>query len=191
MSVNRSVMAAPLWSGHNRWLRSTIPVSLRSWLLDPASLTDRLKKTCSGCFSVRVLNEAWQRPRLDEVRVLSMKTSTVAWVREVQLLCDGHPWVFARTVIPITTLTGSQRLLTHLGNRPLGAYLFTHPGMRRGRVELARIRQGQAMFTEANAGVDENMQEIWGRRSVFRLTGKPLLVAEMFLPALSKNRKQT
>lgn len=178
--------AAPAWSRHRRWLRSRVPEGLLSWLLDSGSLTDSLKQACNGRFEVRVLGERWQRPRLDESRLLGARAYTVAWVRQVQLLCDGKPWVFARTVIPATTLTGPQRRLAHLGSRPLGAFLFADPHMRRGLVEIAPLRAGYAMFRAAVSGLERPPPEVWGRRSVFRLGGKPLLVTEVFLPPVGK-----
>lgn len=176
--------AMPVWLRYERWSRARIPPALRAWLLDAGSLTDRLKKHCDGCFEVRVLAEGWQRPRLDEARALGMPAGRVGWVRQVQLLCDGTPWVFARTVVPASTLTGAQRRLARLGNRPLGAFLFADPGLQRGAVELACIRSGQAMFRAASQGLKRKPAAIWGRRSVFRSGGKPLLVAELFLPAI-------
>ena len=130
------------------------------------------------------MDEGWQRPRLDEARALGIRSSQIGWVRQVQLLCEGTPWVFARTVVPVSTLSGAQRQLARLGNRPLGAFLFADPGMQRGPVELACIRKGQAMFSEASLGLKQKPAEVWGRRSVFRVGGKPLLVAELFLPAV-------
>ena len=130
------------------------------------------------------MDEGWQRPRLDEARVLGMPRWNIGWVRQVQLLCDGRPWVFARTVIPVRTLSGAERRLARLGNRPLGAFLFADPGMSRGAVELARIGNEHAMFAEATSGIVDSPAEIWGRRSVFRIGGKPLLVTEVFLPAV-------
>lgn len=170
---------------HNRWLRGRVPADVRSWLLEAGSLTDRLRTACRGCFGVRVLAEGWQRPRLDETRALGMRPAAVAWVREVQLLCDGEPQVFARTIVPKKTLSGAQRQLAHLGSRPLGAYLFADPGMRRSAVELACIRPGQAMFVAATEGLRDTPPFIWGRRSVFWIGGKPLLVTELFLPAVA------
>jgi chorismate--pyruvate lyase len=161
-----------------------LPRALRAWLIDPTSLTDRIRGACAGAFCVRVLREGYQRPRLDESKVLGIRRGRFAWVREVQLLCDAEPWVFARTVIPLTSLTGPQRRLAHLGNRPLGAYLFAHPATSRGLVEVASIRRGQAMFAQAVVGVARPGDRIWGRRSVFRVNGKPLLVTEVFLPGL-------
>lgn len=184
VSRSTSSRTAPRWRGHRRWLRQQVPGALRPWLLDSGSLTDRLKCSCPGVFSVRVLDETWQRPQLDEMRVLSMPVTARAWVRQVQLLCDGKPWVFARTVVPVTTLSGAQRRLAYLGNRPLGAYLFADPGMQRSPVQLARIIRGSTLFEDAVQGLARKPQAIWGRRSVFRVGGKPLLVSEIFLPAI-------
>lgn len=184
MPAQLTISGAPAWSPRTRLLRGRIPAVLEAWLLDTGSLTDRMKRACRGHFEVRVVDEGWQRPRLDEVRALGMRYGMVGWVRQVQLLCDGHPWVFARTIVPVTTLTGAQRRLAHLGNRPLGAFLFADPGMQRGPVEVAAIRNGQAMFSLATAGLRRKPAEIWGRRSVFRVGGKPLLVTEIFLPAI-------
>jgi chorismate--pyruvate lyase len=102
----------------------------------------------------------------------------------VQLLCDERPWVFARSLIPARTLRGRGRRLTQLGTRPLGQVLFTDPGVRRGPVEIARIAVGQRLHQQAFAGLAEPPDAIWGRRSVFWIEERPLLVCEIFLPGL-------
>lgn len=154
---------------------------LRDWLLDTGSLTRRVRQACSGRFRVQVEFQGWGRPRLDESLALRLRQPLRALIREVHLLCDGRPWVFARTVIPISTLRGRERRLAHLGERPLGAVLFADPHMTRGPVEVACVRPGQSLYVAAVQGLKRRPTEIWGRRSVFRLGGKPLLVSEFFL----------
>ncbi len=179
-----SIRRASQWAVHTRWLRSRLPCALRPWLLDAGSLTDRIRQRCEGCFRVQVVSEGWQRPYRDEVQALSLRPTTLGWVRQVQLLCDEIPWVFARTVIPIRTLSGAQRRLIRLGERPLGAFLFADPALQRAAVELARITPGHALYAAASGGLGIRPEALWGRRSVFRLGGKPLLVTEVFLPAI-------
>ncbi len=181
---------APVWLSHRSWSKINLPVALRRWLLDPSSLTDQLKRACDGNFKVRVIDEFWAKPRVDEMRVLGMRAGTIARIRQVQLLCNDRPSVFARTVIPSSTLSGKQRRLAYLGNKPLGAYLFADPYMKRGEVELACIRPGQATFSEATSGSKRKPNNIWGRRSVFRIGGKPLLVSEVFLPGLPARKSR-
>lgn len=129
-----------------------------------------------------MLSQAWGAPRTDEARLLAMPKGQRAMVRQVQLLCDEQPWIFARTVIPVTSLSGRLRRLVHLGTRPLGGMLFADPGMRRGNVQLARIRAGEDLYRAATSHLPQPPAEIWGRRSVFRIADKPLLVSELFLP---------
>lgn len=172
------------WRTSKQLARGLSDDELRTWLFDPASLTQRVRETCSGTFSVRVECQGWGRPRLDEYRALGLRIGRRALIREVHLLCDDRPWVFARTVIPVTTLSGEQRHLAHLGNRPLGAVLFADPHMVRGPVEVAPIHQGHPLHLAAVQGLKRKPAVIWGRRSVFRLGGKPLLVSEFFLPEI-------
>ena len=152
------------------------------WLLDPASLTLRLQQLCGTRFRVQVVSQGWGRPRLDEAQELGMAGRERAIIRQVQLMCADHPWIYARTVIPATSLRGKLKRLAQLGSRPLGAMLFADPGMQRGVVELARILPGQGLFADATRAVEGTPASIWGRRSVFRITGRPLLVSEIFLP---------
>jgi len=175
-------LLATRWKPHQSWLRAAIPVRLCGWLLDPASLTLRLQKLCPGRFRVRLLSQGWGSPRLDEAQVLGMRYGERAIVRQVELLCGNRPWVYARTIIPATSMRGKLQRLAHLGTRPLGAMLFADPGMRRERVELANIKPGEALFRDATRHMSWQSGDIWGRRSVFRIADKPLLVSEIFLP---------
>jgi len=161
---------------------AVIPPDLYGWLLDTASLTMRLQQLCPGKFSVGLLSQGRGYPRPDEARILGMRNGERALIRQVQLLCGGQAWIYARTVIPVTSLHGSLRRLARLGTRPLGAMLFADPALQRGAAELARILPGQALYFDALQRLRLQPAEIWGRRSVFRIANKPLLVSEIFLP---------
>jgi len=173
---------AAIWRPVVRLSRAAIPEHYRAWLLDPSSLTQRVVAVCGGGrFRVQVLAQAWQRPYPDERRRLGLHNDTRALVRQVRLLCDDEPWVYARTVIPRATLTGHERRLSRLGNRSLGAALFADPTMEREAMEVAALAPGQPLYDVATQDQAPAKTEIWGRRSVFRLSGKPLLVSEIFL----------
>lgn len=176
----------PHWRPVKRWSRQHAPAGLLGrWLLDTRSLTDRVRACCRRPFSVRLVDQGWHRPRRDEARALSLPHRAHALIREVQLLCGDQPWVFARTVIPAGTLTGPQRRLAHLGTRPLGAFLFADSTMQRGPVELACLRPTDGVYRSAITGLEAAPVGLWGRRSLFWLGGKPLLVCEIFLPAIA------
>ena len=114
-----------------------------------------------------------------------MRRGEIAILREVELLCDEVPWVFARTLIPATSLRGPARRLAMLGDKPLGEVLFADPHMRRRTMEIAKLTPRHSLFSSATASLELPPAEIWGRRTLFLLAQSPLLVNEIFLPALS------
>lgn len=174
-----SFTSEPRWHRHKRGPASPANGPLRSWLLDRGSLTERLIKLSHGHFGVQVIRQQMAFPRPSERKVLSMRHHQLALIREVILLGGGRPWVYARSVIPQTSLNGRLRGLRKLDNRPLGALLFSDPHMRRGAIELACQDTRQLPLPGPLQGIQA---VIPGRRSLFWLDNKPLLVCEMFLP---------
>jgi chorismate lyase len=146
---------------------------ITSWLLDSNSLTQRIIKFCGknkSQFQVKVLKQGTALPTVSEATKLNMKTRQWAYIREVLLFCGETPVVYAKTIIPLSTLTGKQRQLAFLGNRPLGAYLFSQHNLHRDPIEISQV--------------SHNQQQLWARRSAFYLDNKPLLVYEVFLSEL-------
>jgi len=136
-------------------------------LLAPGSLTHRLQALSGGTFRVRVVDEGWVQGSARTIPVFGKrKAAQIMWSRHVLLCGHGEPWVAAHSLIPFSSIQGSLRQLVRLRDRPLGGFLFRHPQLRRDEPELVRL------------------PDHWGRRSVFHLQGKSLLVAEFFLPAL-------
>jgi chorismate--pyruvate lyase len=174
----------PVWVPRRRIRQGQVPENVLHWLLDRASLTQRIVGACSGQFRVRVLAQHWTRPMSNEAQALGMDSSGHALVRQVQLLCDEVPWVYARTVIPRTTLTGRERRLAYLKSKSLGATLFADPSMRRSEVEVVRVTARDKLHAIVADQLERVPAVIWGRRSVFTLHDKPLLVSELFLPVI-------
>ena len=175
----------PVWRPKSQVVRSRIDPNFVSWLLDTSSLTERLMNYCPGGFSVKVLHQAWELPMMNEAKRLNIPSRTYALVRQVHLLCNDHPVVYARTIIPSQSLRGKQRRLSRLGQKPLGAVLFADKSMQRTEMELAYITPVQAPYREATLYLPEASLPIWGRRSVFYLQHQPLLVSEIFLPTIT------
>ena len=174
----------PIWRADRHLFGNTIPEQIAFWLFDDSSLTARILEACDGPFRVEVISQGWQVPMLNEAQYLHSKPVRRALVRQVYLYCNDRPWVFARTVIPAATLRGKERHLAHLNDKPLGAVLFAEPSMRRGEVEVAAITPGQRLYDTATQHLVEPPACIWGRRSLFYLHDKPLLVNEIFLPEI-------
>ncbi len=171
---------------HGRGWQWQVERPLRACLLHRGSLTARLRSLCAAqCITVRVLREGRHPVPPDEARVLGLRVRERSRVREVCLHCGSGAWVFAHSVIPQRTLSGGGRRLARLGHHPLGAVLFSDPGIQRGPIELARV-SAEAMPYAGFAAVDATAQApaYWGRRSLFYVGERPLLVCEFFLPAL-------
>jgi len=169
------------WYRRHQLFNHSINSSLSAWLFDVSSLTARIIELCGNNFSVRVISQKWQTIDAEEASAMSLHHVHAALVREVLLCCNDKPLVYARTVIPSTTIQGAQRLYANMGNRPLGAMLFADRTMRREAVQVGMLSAEH----EAN-GYAETDEPVWGRRSVFRVAGKPLLVSEYFLPEILK-----
>ncbi|SFC14685.1 chorismate lyase [Microbulbifer thermotolerans] len=161
------------------------PAALLPWLLHPGSLTAALRELADGDFHVRILKQHWQNPRMDERRELALRDRCRALVREVLLYGRGQPWVYARSVLPESSLRGRSRYLRNLDNRPLGELLFSEAGIRRGPIALNRLHRNPRCDLPELAGEGDSA---WGRRSAFWLRGKPLLVTEAFLSAFRPQR---
>jgi chorismate--pyruvate lyase len=158
--------------------QSQPPENLMPWLAYTGSLTAALKQLSGGDFSVRVLGQSWQLPRAEECRALNLNRHSRALVREVLLIGCGQPWVYARSILPLRSLQGKSRNLRSLDDRPLGELLFSEPGIRRGEIEFNQLRRNPDLQAQ---GLCDGGDSAWGRRSIFWLRGKPLLVAEAFL----------
>jgi chorismate--pyruvate lyase len=180
--VSKRPGAEPHWRPLSTLSATSAPRAVRGWLADAGSLTRRLEAACGGAFNVRLLHQGWGRPEPGEARLLATRRTEAAMLREVGLYCGSLPWVFARTVMPARSLRGPLQRLANLGNRPLGAVLFADPGMRRGPTQVARLAPGQGLFEAAASVLEDRPEVLWGRRCLFFLSGRPLLVNEIFLP---------
>lgn len=174
------ITSAIPWKALSEFDHEQVPAGWHEWLSDRGSLTARLVDASENKFSVEVLNQYEFVPSESEAVALDMSTSTPAMIREVILCGKGKPWVFARSVLPLTTLTGRLVALRELDSQPLGALLFSDPSMTRAPVEVSY--SAAAAFSVPDTLCAGNAF-LWGRRSVFYLDQKPLLVSEMFLPS--------
>ncbi len=179
----------PSWREAHSFFKNTAPKELQNWLTGRGSLTRRIICACNQSpkntgFRVAVIHQAWEKPSLSEAKLLGMKSNELGFVRQVYLYCGKQPWVYAKTVIPRATLHGELQKLTSLGTQPLGEILFANRHISRDAIQIANITQNHTLFNVATAKSTVTAISIWGRRSVFTIAEKPLLVSEIFLPNL-------
>ena len=182
-------------AGQGQWrsslLRTPANAPFIHWLRDRGSLTARIQ--ARGRFAVRVLRQGLGLPTSDEAQRLGIAIGSMAWIREVALLCDDQLVVFAHTVLPYRPRGPLHVWLARLGNRSLGALLFSHPGFRRGQMNFKRLDRRQALFVPALTALhlsDGAPDTLWARRSHFRFATQSVLVSEVFSPLLLQHSKK-
>ncbi|MGH8616216.1 MAG: chorismate--pyruvate lyase family protein [Burkholderiales bacterium] len=156
---------------------------LRRWLIDRGSLTRRLQSRCRR-FAVEVVAQRPMAATYDEGLLLGIARPQQALVREVRLMCDGRPVVFARSVLARASLQGPWRMVGGLGTRPLGAAVFADPTVTRRPLHYTRVGTWHALHRRVTAALGVEVPGLWARRSLFVRARQPLLVTEVFLPAL-------
>lgn len=167
------------------WSRSTLGVgaALIPWLRDTGSLTLRIQQRC-GHFSVRDVKSTQARIALDESALLGIQPQQFAWSREVFLCADDQPVVFAHSACETRHLRGAWQALRHLGDKPLGALLFSQPQITRRPLRYKALHAHHPLYRRAASVLSAPPDRLWARRSLFYLNNAPLLVTEVFLPEI-------
>ncbi len=178
------------WFSPSQTLKRQIDISILSWLVDEGSLTQRLKTFCPEQFSVVVLAEEWGKPDHSEAKLLGIPMAQKVLLRQVHLKCGNQLCVYARSVIPLSTLQGKHQRLQYLGDKPLGEYLFANPTLKRSKIEWSKLTRGSSLYDIAMTDQPETGEAVWGRRSLFHIDAKSLLVSEFFLPVLNDETSQ-
>jgi chorismate--pyruvate lyase len=173
------------------WLNSPLAAShpLHGWLADGASLTERLLARC-GQLHVKLLSQRLAKPHRDEARLLGLRVGEIAYLREVLLIADGQPVVYARSLVCRDSLRGAWAMFAGIGAHPLGTALFADPLIRRGPLHARRLDERDMRYRRiaSSVKIDES-GALWARRSCFLRHARPLIVCEVFLPAILELRR--
>jgi chorismate--pyruvate lyase len=146
--------------------RLTCHTNHQAWLLDKGSLTKKLRQHCP-LIRVEVIHEGFGPLFFDEAQALNLPAHHQAWIRQVKLICQDQPLIYARSVIPNFSIQNPWWRLKKLGQQPLGEVLFSQPHLARTEFEFCR----------ANWLTPKTL----ARRCVFSQHQAPLLLTEVFL----------
>jgi len=168
------------------WLSESkveIDNKIRGWLFHRESMTERLRSCCQNAFRVDVLSHKFTCPTEEEAAYLNLNTTSTVIAREVMLCCDNEPWMYAKTIIPESTVSNVGDDLLHLGSRPIGEVLFSDPNLSRSHFEFAKVVQGDDAYRHACGKNKTLFDFLWARRSIFSMPEKgELSITEVFLP---------
>lgn len=167
-----------------------IPHQVREWLTKPYVLTQALKRVCSD-FCVKVKQEDVKPLQADEIAALGCYHNPNGYIRETYLGSRDNALVYARVTMPQSTYEFKRKDFENLGNRPIGeSLLYNDPSVTRSGFEINRITLNDELlfdsevhesFYKAMIEKSARLPELWARRSIFRLSGYPLLITEVFL----------
>lgn len=146
---------------------SVLGPAMQLFLSDRGSLTQQLIEVSNGSFRVHTTQQVWRSALGQSLRKLfgPVATSHKFWSRKSVLLCDREPVVLAHSLMPAHAVKSELGQVLDLGEQPLGDFLFSQDSLKRDAFQFAQSKQGY-----------------WGRRSIFHLKSKPIMVAEFFLP---------
>lgn len=162
---------------------------LGAWMRIPGSLSARIAAV-SGRLTVRVLRQGPVTLQPAEAERIGCAAGGVAHGREVVLLADGVPVIYARSVLHPVHARGAWKAIRGLGTRALADMLFGLPAATRSEFEFVRFAPGSRWAAKVHrrwrdaTGADWGRREVWARCSVFTRRGAPLLVTECFAPAI-------
>jgi chorismate--pyruvate lyase len=173
-------------------IETSAPAALLSWLAEPGLLTARVRELCGVSMQFRMLGPLRTAPLPESLQVRLAVADADCLLREIEFRHDAERIIFAQTIIPATTVAMFP-WLRELGEAPLGEALREADlPLERDPLEyrslpsdhpLARaavVRSPPHEFSEAPGAAIQ----LWARRAVYRLAGHPILVQEVFLPAL-------
>lgn len=170
-----------------RWGRSAPASSaLGDWLHEPGSLTRRLRRHCRH-FRVQVLSDSVLRP-LTPAQAERLQAGQ-AYCREVLLLCDEVPWVYASSLYSSAT-QAALPALAGLGSKALGELMFEATDLQRTPFDLAELSAVEYRRLQTRAGFNAALSDTlpWARRSTLSTGAARVLVTELFLPASAPYR---
>ncbi|MHB1543149.1 MAG: chorismate--pyruvate lyase family protein [Gammaproteobacteria bacterium] len=154
-----------------------------AWLTDPESLTRKLRRQVGDRLNLLVFRESRTALTPEEIRFFNAPGEERGLRREVGFFADSALWVFSSTLVPDETLR-QEPWLAELGETPLGDRIFGEGLGERVRLEIAEVGAGWAFYEAARSHLGITLPpSFWARRSLIRVSGKPLLVQDGFIGA--------
>ena len=179
-----TAIEAVQWMPAERLGQLTMDGQVRSWLIGKGLLTQRMKAVCGERFSLRLVDQ-WTG-LLNAAQQSALRSADNAGLfRDVEMSHGETVWVFAQTIVPDSTLC-FHPWLAELGDSALGETLSGLSGIERSSYEYSWLPASDAVTARALRDAELKPAGLWARRSRVSLRGAPLLVQELFLPAMGR-----
>jgi chorismate--pyruvate lyase len=172
------------WLPAERLGQLTMDAQVRSWLIGKGLLTLRMKAVCGELYGLRLVDQ-WTG-LLNAAHKSALRSADDAGLfRDVEMCHGEQVWVFEQTLMPDSTLS-AHPWLAELGDSALGETLSDLSGVERSSYEYAWLPVEDPMTARALRDAEVRPAGLWARRSRVSLRSAPLLIQEVFLPAMGR-----
>ena len=168
----------PEWISEVDFDATQVDLLVLEWLMKTASLTQRMRDQFGAEFRVCLLRQEWGQPYPSESKFVEKEVM----VREVFLMGNEKPCVYARSLFPKKWLEGEGKELQALGEVPLGDFFAKQRHLSRSAFEFAKVFPLCDDYKNALNKSSETPEFLWARRSIFYCGEEHLFVSEYFLP---------
>ncbi len=151
------------------WISETNSLEVRnkeilSWLNEAGSITSRIKSFSN--FKLKLLKDGPGEVDIieDDLIIANYEENNI---REVILLSNEEPLIYAKSIIPLETIKLGLNILGNLKENPLGDILFSNPEIKKKYMLFARFQSKEEIF--------------YGRKGIYTVKGYPFSVCEIFL----------
>lgn len=152
------------WNTYEAIEHELTNAEIKSWLLEQGPITKRIKSIAE--FRLELIQDELSDATEDEILFLKIDSEEIR-IREVILYGNENPMVFARTIIPNTTIEKGLKELGKIGNKPLGDILFEKDIFSKEDIVFATFKDEESLF--------------WGRKIKYTVKDQSFSVMEVFL----------
>ena len=152
------------WMTYKEMINQVKNDSIKSWLSESGPITKRI--SANENFELNLLREEIDEVDETEKKYLGNSIGDIK-VREVLLLGDKVPKVYAKSLIPVKTIKKGFSKLGSLGTKPLGDILFEKNIFNKIDVMYSSFVHEDSIF--------------WGRKTKYLVKNLPFSVMEIFL----------
>ena len=131
------------WNTYEAIERELTNAEIKSWLLEQGPITKRIKSIAE--FRLELIQDELSDATDDEILFLKIDNEKIR-IREVILYGNENPMVFARTIIPDTTIEKGLKELGKIGNKPLGDILFEKDIFSKEDIVFATFKDEESLF---------------------------------------------
>ena len=172
------------WLPAERLGQLTVEAHVRPWLIGKGLITLRMKAACGERFALRLVDQ-WTGLLTPAHKAALGTADNAGLFRDVEMCCGEQVWVFAQSVIPDSTLC-AHPWIAELGDTALGETLGDLSGLERSSYEYAWLPVEEPVTARALRDAEIKPAGLWARRSRVSLRSAPLLMQELFLPAIGR-----